>query len=292
MNNSVNNSMNNIIQDNSILSNSTNNSMNNSMNNTLINSSNSTEFGLFENGIPLTEFDNSNNSANTSNNQNLLASPNRNVNVNRNVNTNVRFSDPMNSLNSISDNMNTTMSNNVSNNSNNINTILSNGLLETSTNNSTEDLENYFYIDDNRNSVNMNLNSVSADNVNSSSLLDVNINKDVNANGTKVSDNFELEFPARMSDGRQFTDYKSNGFLNLHEQELKTTLEYRLYLQNNAEKIMDNNYSVTASVNECSDCPGYQIVDTKSLLTCNKESCIEELKNESGLGYDIKYVAA
>ena len=55
---------------------------------------------------------------------------------------------------------------------------------------------------------------------------------------------------------------------------------------------MDNNYNIVASVNECSDCPGYEIVDTKSLLTCNKETCIEELKNNSGMGFDIKYVTS
>ena len=54
---------------------------------------------------------------------------------------------------------------------------------------------------------------------------------------------------------------------------------------------MDNNYNIIASINNCSDCPGYQIVDTKSLLTCSKESCIQELKDDSGLGFDIQYVA-
>ena len=107
----------------------------------------------------------------------------------------------------------------------------------------------------------------------------------------RATDNFHLDFPARMSDGRQFTDYRSNGFLNLHEQELKNTLEYRLYLQNNAETIMNNNFNIVASINNCSDCPGYQIVDTKSLLTCSKESCVQELKNESGIGFDVQYVA-
>ena len=30
----------------------------------------------------------------------------------------------------------------------------------------------------------------------------------------KVADNVELGFPARMSDGRQFTDYRPNCYLN------------------------------------------------------------------------------
>ena len=29
----------------------------------------------------------------------------------------------------------------------------------------------------------------------------------------RVTDNYELDFPARMSDGRQFTDYRQNCLL-------------------------------------------------------------------------------
>ena len=31
---------------------------------------------------------------------------------------------------------------------------------------------------------------------------------------TKVSDNFHSDFPARMADGRHFTDYRANCILN------------------------------------------------------------------------------
>ena len=33
-------------------------------------------------------------------------------------------------------------------------------------------------------------------------------------NNLKVTDNVELDFPARMSDGRMFTDYRQNCILN------------------------------------------------------------------------------
>ena len=33
-------------------------------------------------------------------------------------------------------------------------------------------------------------------------------------NNLKVTDNVELDFPARMNDGRQFTDYRPNCYLN------------------------------------------------------------------------------
>jgi len=282
--------MDNIIPPTNILS--TNSASTNNMNNTLSNNNNSDKYNLYEFGTPLSEFDNSNKNANTNMNKNLLNAPNRTINTPSIVNNNVKFADPINNLDNVSDNINTNLSNN-KNNKNNVNTILKDGLLETSSNNSTVEnyLEDYYYLDDNKNAnINSNINSNTNSNTN---LKNINIsNTNANANGIKISDNFILEFPARMADGRQFTDYKSNGFMNLHEQELKNTLEYRLYLQNNAENIMDNNYNIIASINECSDCPGYQIVDTKSLLTCSKESCVEELKNKSGIGYDIQYVVA
>ena len=36
----------------------------------------------------------------------------------------------------------------------------------------------------------------------------------INNGSMKVSDNVELDFPARMSDGRMFTDYRQNCILN------------------------------------------------------------------------------
>ncbi len=282
VNNLPNISMN--IQDNTILSNNTSNTTNTNMNNTLANNMN--DFEIYDNGVPLAEFGNSNKNSNTNTNQNITKSPNRKLSNNGNVvNTNVKFAVPSDNINNISNNVNTTLSNN---NNSNINKILKDGLLETSTNNSSTqgDLEDYYYLDDNKNANTLGFGT-------GTNLKNIDINKtNPDANGTKISDNFVLNFPARMSDGRQFTDYKSNGFLNLHEQEVNTTLEYRLHLQNNAETIMDNNYNIVASVNDCSDCPGYQIVDTKSLLTCSKESCVQKLQNESGLGFDIKYVTA
>ena len=274
---------NNIIQSNNVQSNQ-NNSID-LLNNTLLN--NTSEFEIFDNGTPLAEFDNSNKNSNSNVNQNIIKAPNRKLGNNNNnnvVNTNVEPSDPINNIVNISNNINT----NISNSNSNVDSILKDGLLETSSNSS--DTQEFYYLDSNTDT-NTNINSNI--NTNAVNLKDIDVsNTNIDSNNVKISDNFVLEFPARMSDGRQFTDYKSNGFLNLHEQELKNTLEYRLYLQNNAETIMDNNYNIIASINNCSDCPGYQIVDTKSLLTCSKESCIQELKDDSGLGFDIQYVVA
>ena len=106
---------------------------------------------------------------------------------------------------------------------------------------------------------------------------------------TKVIDNFK-DFPARMSDGRLFTDYRSSGILNLHEEELKSTLEYRQYLQNNADKIIDNNYLVAENLTKCDDCTGYEVVDPAVLVTCGKEGCSQEVASNNGIGLEVNYV--
>ena len=51
---------------------------------------------------------------------------------------------------------------------------------------------------------------------------------------SKVPDNFHLDFPARMSDGRQFTDYRSNCILNNELSKNMGSWEYRNFLTNNA----------------------------------------------------------
>ena len=56
---------------------------------------------------------------------------------------------------------------------------------------------------------------------------------------SRATDNFNLDFPARMSDGRQFTDYRSTCYLNIPEQKM-STYQYRQFLKHNAEKIMGN----------------------------------------------------
>lgn len=64
-----------------------------------------------------------------------------------------------------------------------------------------------------------------------------------------------------LSDGRVFTDYTPNCVLNKAlKKENMTSLEYRKYLQANAEEIMRVNFKKSAqsnnSVCNCSECDG------------------------------------
>ena len=51
----------------------------------------------------------------------------------------------------------------------------------------------------------------------------------------RTADNFHLDFPARMADGRQFTDYRSSCYVNLPEQDM-TTYQYRQFLKHMVKK--------------------------------------------------------
>ena len=53
----------------------------------------------------------------------------------------------------------------------------------------------------------------------------------------KVTDNVELDFPARMSDGRQFTDYRQNCIINNNISKGMGSWEYRNYLTNNSNEL-------------------------------------------------------
>jgi hypothetical protein len=69
-----------------------------------------------------------------------------------------------------------------------------------------------------------------------------------------MADNFYKECPAMMSDGRLFTDYRSSVRTNEHLKRIngiKRDDEYRLFLQNNAKKIMDNQWATMRKYKSC-----------------------------------------
>ena len=59
----------------------------------------------------------------------------------------------------------------------------------------------------------------------------------INNSTMKVSDNVELDFPARMADGRMFTDYRQNCLLNNGLSKGMGSWEYRNYLTENADSL-------------------------------------------------------
>ncbi len=67
-------------------------------------------------------------------------------------------------------------------------------------------------------------------------------------------DNYYKNCPPKMSDGRFITNYKTASSYNEYikfENGITRDDDYRLYLQLNAEKIMDNEWLITRKDNSC-----------------------------------------
>ena len=74
----------------------------------------------------------------------------------------------------------------------------------------------------------------------------------------KTSDSKNLGCPARMSDGRSFTDYRPSNFINdliRADNNISNSLHYRVFLQNNANTLMDRHRQVACRQNCCGPCP-------------------------------------
>ena len=113
-------------------------------------------------------------------------------------------------------------------------------------------------------------------------------NNNIQNNNLIVSDNFHLDFPAVMSDGRQFFYFISSCAMNSPEKNM-TTFEYRQFLTNNAVKIMTNMENIQGFVTECKTCSDYSIIEPSLALTCNSTNCTSQILDDSGLGLFVNY---
>ena len=76
-------------------------------------------------------------------------------------------------------------------------------------------------------------------------------------NCSKVSNNKYFNCPARMDDGRQFTDYRPRDMIHADLMKLanaKTNFQYRNYLENNAMNIIKANFESAYLHNSCNEC--------------------------------------
>ena len=102
--------------------------------------------------------------------------------------------------------------------------------------------------------------------------------------------------PLRMSDGRSMTDYRPKCIVNydlmnkMEENNLvKSSYDTRMYLQKNADKIMNEDMKKTMSnlvpAIPCKKLVGNgTLLPEKYLVTCNATSCSRTLFDENGLG--------
>ena len=108
-------------------------------------------------------------------------------------------------------------------------------------------------------------------------------------NFMKVTDNVELDFPARMSDGRMFTDYRQNCLLNNRLSKGMGSWEYRDYLTNNGEMLRNQFIQQQEQITACTKCSDNTVLPVKTVLNCTPEGCNYMLNDPNGLGQGIKY---
>ena len=73
----------------------------------------------------------------------------------------------------------------------------------------------------------------------------------------KSSDNKNFQCPPRMADGRHFTDYRPSNFINdliRADNNISNSLHYRVFLQQNANALMDKHRQVACQLNCCGPC--------------------------------------
>jgi hypothetical protein len=107
----------------------------------------------------------------------------------------------------------------------------------------------------------------------------------------KTSDNKFFGCPPRMSDGRHFTDYRPNCYVNnliRAENGLQNSYQYRLFLSQNAKQLMDINRQHACVKNCCTPCqqpfePGTMLPEVNKWV-CDKHSCRLIGNDPNGVG--------
>jgi hypothetical protein len=111
---------------------------------------------------------------------------------------------------------------------------------------------------------------------------------------SKVSNNKYLDCPARMSDGRSFTDYRSSTYTDdmiRYSNNLMTSFEFRQFLTNNADQIMEINNKKMDERMSCTDCNAPTMPFERTCVYNNASvKCHNDGKNGVGLRNVVEQV--
>ena len=112
----------------------------------------------------------------------------------------------------------------------------------------------------------------------------------------KTSNNKHFKAPPRMADGRHFTDYRPNCYVNnllRANNKLHNSFQYRKFLTDNADNLMNLNRSYACQKNCSGPCvkPYEQgtMLPHQSEVTCNSTNCDVQITNPNGLGQGRNY---
>ena len=105
--------------------------------------------------------------------------------------------------------------------------------------------------------------------------------------------------PARMDDARHFCDYRSSDFVNdliKADNNISNSLQYRMFLQQNGNALMDRNRQIACKLNCCGPCgitkegfePGTMLPEQYMFVTDGRTSKMV-LNDPNGLGTGRQY---
>ena len=112
----------------------------------------------------------------------------------------------------------------------------------------------------------------------------------------KTSNNKHFNSPPRMADGRHFTDYRPNCYVNnllRANNKIHSSFQYRQFLTDNADNLMNINRAYACQKNCSGPCvkPYEQgtMLPEQSQVTCNSTSCDVQVTDTNGLGQGRNY---
>ena len=101
---------------------------------------------------------------------------------------------------------------------------------------------------------------------------------------SKVTDNVELDFPARMSDGRQFTDYSQNCLMNNRITGSRGSWLDRYYMIHNAESVHSKVMGAVEASTKCTKCTDNTVLPVQTVINCTPEGCNYKMNDPTGIG--------
>lgn len=109
----------------------------------------------------------------------------------------------------------------------------------------------------------------------------------------RTSNNKFFNCPPRMSDGRHFTDYRPSSYVNdliRYSNNVMSNFEYKQFLIDNAEELINLNNKYTYQKNGCSPCNAENIQNqTNCVLNQSTSKCLVNNENGLGIGYTTEF---
>jgi len=105
-----------------------------------------------------------------------------------------------------------------------------------------------------------------------------------------ASNNQYFNAPARMADGRLFTDYRRSYDMNVRlskDYNTSNPTSYRIFLENNGNKVrtdQENNRCEKVCTFPCMDPLKGTLLPEQTMETCGKDSCSFSVSYQNGLG--------